>query len=89
MLVKPDDLPTTLALLRGDDVPDAEPVFDGEAPAPQPSVTDRSTDRPTRSRCGGPTSRARYANDPVTAQYAGYATSDEEPEDAWSLTGRD
>ena len=37
VLVKPDDLPTTLALMRGDDVPE---TFDA-APA---AVTDTSTD---------------------------------------------
>ena len=33
VLVKLDDLPTTLALMRGDEVPDPEPVFDVAAPA--------------------------------------------------------
>ena len=45
VLVKPDDLPTTLALMRGDDVPDADPVFDGQAPA-----TDASAIPPTGRR---------------------------------------
>ena len=40
VLVKPDDLPTTLALLRGDDVPE---LFDAPGPRP-PAVTDDSTD---------------------------------------------
>ncbi|HET8598877.1 MAG TPA: DNA translocase FtsK 4TM domain-containing protein [Segeticoccus sp.] len=31
VLVKPDDLATTLALLRGEDVPDEDPVYDGQA----------------------------------------------------------
>ena len=31
VLVKPDDLPTTLALLRGEDVPAADDVYDAEA----------------------------------------------------------
>nr|WP_245862779.1 DNA translocase FtsK [Phycicoccus duodecadis] len=30
VLVKADDLPTTLALMRGDDVPEADDVFDGQ-----------------------------------------------------------
>jgi S-DNA-T family DNA segregation ATPase FtsK/SpoIIIE len=33
VLVKPDDLPVTLALMRGDEVPDPDPVYDGQAPA--------------------------------------------------------
>jgi S-DNA-T family DNA segregation ATPase FtsK/SpoIIIE len=31
VLVRFDDLPTTLALMRGEEVPDADPVFDVEA----------------------------------------------------------
>ena len=30
VLVKPDDLPTTLALMRGEDVPEPDPPFDGQ-----------------------------------------------------------
>ena len=48
VLVKPDDLPTTLALMRGDEVPDPEPVFDGQAP-----VTDASVDRTDEVPTGG------------------------------------
>ena len=31
VLVRLDDLDTTMALMRGDDVPDADPIYDGEA----------------------------------------------------------
>jgi S-DNA-T family DNA segregation ATPase FtsK/SpoIIIE len=91
VLVKPDDLPTTLALMRGEEVPDAEPVFDVEAPAAAPpSVTEQSTDATDEVAGGAPASRDRYAGDPVEAQYDGYeVASDEGAEDAWSLTGRD
>lgn len=72
VLVKPDDLPTTLALLRGDDPPsDAEDAFDQDA-APTGGRTEGQDDR--------------YAGDPVEAQYG--STDDDEDEDAWSLTGR-
>jgi DNA segregation ATPase FtsK/SpoIIIE, S-DNA-T family len=91
VLVKPDDLPTTLALMRGEEVPDAEPVFDVEAPAAAPpSVTEQSTDRTDEVAVGGAASRDPYAGDPVESQYDGYeVASDEGAEDAWSLTGRD
>jgi S-DNA-T family DNA segregation ATPase FtsK/SpoIIIE len=43
VLVKAEDLPTTLALMRGDEVPDPEPVFDqadtAGAPAPLGGAT--------------------------------------------------
>jgi S-DNA-T family DNA segregation ATPase FtsK/SpoIIIE len=73
VLVKPDDLPATLALMRGDDVPDAlgasgtEPVYDVEADPAAPYGARR---------------------DPVEEQFDGYEQV-EESEDAWSLTGRD
>ena len=41
VLVKPDDLALTLALLRGDDVPEVDVPYDDRAPQP---VTDDSTD---------------------------------------------
>ena len=82
VLVKPDDLPTTLALLRGEDVP--EPFV---APGPgRRSPTARPT---TPRRCavpgyGGDAVEADLASRPEAIDYG-----DEEPdEDAWELTGR-
>jgi len=43
VLVKLDDLPTTLALMRGEDVPDPDPIYDGEASPAE--LLDRVTDR--------------------------------------------
>jgi DNA segregation ATPase FtsK/SpoIIIE, S-DNA-T family len=83
VLVKPDDLPMTLALMRGDEVPDPEPVFDGRAAAPVDGV--QTTDEVA---VGGYVADARYANDPVAAQYA-MAEEVEDTQDAWELTGRD
>lgn len=77
VLVKPDDLPATLALLRGDEVPDAEPVFDGRAVEDMDDDTEDVT-----------AARDRYAGDPVAAQYDGREEV-EESQDAWELTGRD
>jgi S-DNA-T family DNA segregation ATPase FtsK/SpoIIIE len=88
VLVKPDDLATTLALMRGDEVPDVpvqEPVFDGAAP-----VTDDSTDHTDEVRTGGYAAAPdpRYANDPVARSLEGYE-QEEVSQDAWELTGRD
>ncbi|MEO8556880.1 MAG: FtsK/SpoIIIE domain-containing protein, partial [Actinomycetota bacterium] len=49
VLVKLDDLPTTLALMRGEDVPDPDPIYNVEASPAEllDRVTDRATSRPT------------------------------------------
>ena len=78
VLVKPDDLPTTLALMRGEDVPDPEPVFDGQAP-----VTDGSVDRTDEVPVGGYGGRDLGPNLDDYEQVEG-----ESDEDAWSLTER-
>jgi S-DNA-T family DNA segregation ATPase FtsK/SpoIIIE len=80
VLVKPDDLPTTLALLRGEDVP--EPAVE---PAPA-AVTDDSTDDTSEVPVPGygDAVAADLAARPEALDYG-----DEEPdEDAWELTGR-
>jgi S-DNA-T family DNA segregation ATPase FtsK/SpoIIIE len=81
VLVKPDDLPTTLALMRGEEVPDADPVYDVESEG-----TETTGEVPTGAYAGQPD--PRYTGDPVAAQYDGVEES-EESEDAWALTGRD
>jgi len=74
VLVKPDDLPTTLALMRGDDVPDADPVFDGQAPAPA-------------GVAAGGVPLGGATRDSLAPE--GYEEVEEASEDAWSLTDRD
>jgi S-DNA-T family DNA segregation ATPase FtsK/SpoIIIE len=84
VLVRADDLPTTLALMRGDDVP--EPV--GAAPDAGPAVTDSSTDDTSEVPV------LRYGSDAVAEELDSYAVAaewDDEDgpgEDAWELTGR-
>jgi len=67
VLVKLDDLPTTLALMRGEDVPDPDPIYDGEASPAE--LLDRVTDRVT-DRASGPTGlnglAARALTEPAT-----------------------
>jgi S-DNA-T family DNA segregation ATPase FtsK/SpoIIIE len=88
VLVKPDDLPTTLALMRGDDVPDPEPVFDVEARDGRSVVADDSVERTDEVPTRGYAADRRYDGDPVAAAFDGHEVA-EESEDAWSLTGRD
>jgi S-DNA-T family DNA segregation ATPase FtsK/SpoIIIE len=83
VLVKPDDLPTTLALMRGEDVPER---YAARAAAPA-AVTDDSTDDTSEVPVRG------YGGDAVADELASYPEAvgdgDEEPgEDVWRLTGR-
>ena len=84
VLVKADDLPTTLALLRGEDVPEPYAAPDPTSP---PAVTDDSADDTSEVPVLG------YGGDAVADELASYPEAvdygDEEPgEDAWELTGR-
>ncbi len=90
VLVKPDDLPVTLALMRGDDIPDEDPVFDGQAAGARLGAVAGSVavDERTDEVARGYVPDARYAGDPVAAQFAG-RDEVEESQDAWELTGRD
>jgi DNA segregation ATPase FtsK/SpoIIIE, S-DNA-T family len=82
VLVRFDDLPTTLALMRGEEVPDADPVFDVDAsPAADQigHVADVSSVPVTGAPLGGP------GHDSLAPE--GYEeVEDEGDEDAWSLT---
>ena len=85
VLVRFEDLPTTLALVRGDDVPDAEPIFDRTAPPPDDHV-DLSTmvSAPVGAPLGGP-----RRDSPAPGRLAAQddeEIEDEGGEDAWSLT---
>ena len=97
MLVKPDDLPATLALLRGDEPPvtglDEFGDFGGVA-GPAGSEGDDTAyvmDGDAHTRATG---RNRYPTDPLDHSTAAPAApswadeDDEDGEDAWSLTGR-
>jgi S-DNA-T family DNA segregation ATPase FtsK/SpoIIIE len=85
VLVKLDDLPTTLALMRGEEVPDTDPIYDGEAP--------RAADHESHANASGSGSapvgpRGAPTRDSLALE--GYEEAgDEGGEDAWSLTGRD
>ena len=82
VLVKLDDLPTTLALMRGEEAPDADPVFDVEAsPALDRVDLTRADALPPRGAPLGPT------RDSLAPE--GYEEVEDGVEDAWALTGRD
>ena len=84
VLVKPDDLPTTLALMRGEEVPGPP----AEDVAPEPAVgteggaaVEEGAGLPT----GGPASGQGRVDDVLDAEDDWESDGDE---DAWSLTGR-
>ena len=85
VLVKSDDLPNTLALMRGEEIPDADPIYDGEARRDDGGLrhgNDTARAPIAGALLGGPTrdSLAPEGDEEV---------EDEGGEDAWSLTGRD
>lgn len=87
VLVKPDDLPMTLALMRGDEIADPEPVFDVDALSGSPAATHESVNRTDEVPTGyAAAPDPRYADDPVARAYDGLDEV-EESVDAWELTG--
>jgi S-DNA-T family DNA segregation ATPase FtsK/SpoIIIE len=88
VLVRLDDLPTTLARMRGEDVPDVDPIYDSEA---LPANGDVGNGNPTspvpimRPPLGGPTRDSLAADVPLGSE----EVEDDGGQDAWSLTGRD
>lgn len=89
VLVKPDDLPMTLALMRGDEIADPEPVFDVDALSGSPAATHESVNRTDEVPTGyAAAPDPRYADDPVARAYDGLDEV-EESVDAWELTGRE
>ena len=95
VLVRPDDLETTLALLRGDEVPDEDPAFDNEAPVETPLAMGASSAVPDFAS-GGPTQQSptdRYGKDAVAdglasrPQVESWDEDEADSVDAWGLTG--
>ncbi|WP_433954814.1 DNA translocase FtsK [Janibacter indicus] len=92
VLITPEDLPTTLALMKGEEPPAAEePVAkvdadeDDAAPAAQGVSTDTDV---IDLREGSPAAaHDRYAADPIGTEVVEEWTEDDD-EDAWSLTDR-
>jgi S-DNA-T family DNA segregation ATPase FtsK/SpoIIIE len=89
VLIKLDDLPMTLALMRGDEVAELEPVFDGQAAAPVDAGVEHTDEVVMPAGyTPGYAPDSRYDNDPVARGLAGREEV-EESVDAWDLTGRD
>jgi S-DNA-T family DNA segregation ATPase FtsK/SpoIIIE len=83
VLVRFDDLPTTLALMRGEDVPDAEPIFDGAAP-PADHVDLNGTAPASVEATDAPARDSLAPGRPAPDSYE--KLEGEDGEDAWSLT---
>jgi S-DNA-T family DNA segregation ATPase FtsK/SpoIIIE len=83
VLVRFDDLPTTLAVLRGEEVPDTDPIYDGTAPPVDEHLDQQNSAAPAR----GPGAPLGPTRDSLAPE--GYEEVEEEADDAWSLTGRD
>ncbi|MEP7370271.1 MAG: DNA translocase FtsK, partial [Dermatophilaceae bacterium] len=82
VLVKSDDLPNTLALMRGEEIPDPDPIYDGEA-APVADHLNLANETVRAPIPGGPLGGpARDSLAPVGDE----EVEDEGGEDAWSLT---
>ncbi len=94
VLVKPDDLPTTIALLRGEEPPDELPgLAAGAAGDGDGDDTAYVLDGDARARAALRSGDDRYAVDPLDAAPTGPIPTpgdwdDEGGEDAWELTGR-
>ncbi|MCA0377800.1 MAG: cell division protein FtsK, partial [Gemmatimonadetes bacterium] len=93
VLVKPDDLPTTLALMRGEDVPEAEAPFDGQPMDGDAHALGLDADLAREDTAEVPV--ARYGVDAVAEDLDRYPVAveyddgdDGSGEDAWELTGR-
>jgi S-DNA-T family DNA segregation ATPase FtsK/SpoIIIE len=102
VLVRPDDLSTTLALLRGDEVVEVDAAFDNEADEVQGSGVPEQVgegvvagvETSTSPRQHPPTDR--YGTDAVAADLASRPRveawdedeDEDDSEDAWELTGR-
>jgi S-DNA-T family DNA segregation ATPase FtsK/SpoIIIE len=80
VLVRFDDLPTTLALMRGDEVPDEDPVFDRTAPPPAELGLDSIVSAPEAGTSPGGPRRDSLKHESAEGG------EDEGGEDAWSLT---
>ncbi len=84
VLVTPDELPTTLALLKGEDPPAPEPGEEPEAYSPDtPEEVETTEGAPVQEQAGD-----RYANDPIGTDPPAEEWTEEDDEDAWSLTDR-
>ena len=81
VLVRFDDLSTTLALMRGEEVPDSEPVFDRTAPPPADHV-DLIGAAPGSVVGALPGAPSRDSLSPESFE----EVEDDDGEDAWALT---
>ncbi|MCQ9165609.1 DNA translocase FtsK [Arthrobacter sp. STN4] len=93
VLVKPDDLAATLAAIRGDGPVPASPGGDGEpdggeAPAVDPMTAALAENANANHGWGTDLVAEDLAGRPEAVDYYDGDDSDDDGEDAWSLTGR-
>ncbi|WP_435199131.1 DNA translocase FtsK [Janibacter sp. GS2] len=86
VLITPEDLPTTLALMKGEDPPEPEGgAGEGEAFAPETPEEVEGTPIADTTAMPTPPPR-RYAEDPIGTEPVAEEWSEDDDEDAWSLT---
>lgn len=91
VLITPEDLPTTLALMKGEDPPEPEGGADEEAPdeseAFHPETPEEVEPGSVPDTTAMPTGQHdRYAEDPIGSGPAAEEWTEDDDEDAWSLT---
>lgn len=85
VLITPEELPTTLALMKGEDPPETEV---GEQDAVDPEAPEEAGPGEVSKTTEMPASGDRYAEDPIGSGPSAEEWTEDDDEDAWALTDR-
>ena len=85
VLITPEELPTTLALMKGEDPPETEV---GEQDAVDPEAPEEAGAGEVSKTTEMPASGDRYAEDPIGSGPSAEEWTEDDDEDAWALTDR-